>query len=196
MYLENGGGSGYRAKVNKNNQLYVNSVSKAEERQATRDGRSYNINTGSIELTSANESAVLFLKNNEDQNLHITSIIAILGQSTGGSATDDVIVEVLRNPTAGTVVSDATAVDVNSNRNFGSSNTLTADVYKGAETKTLTDGNQHILSLIAPGTRVSFNIDEVLTKGSSIGVTLNPPASNTSMDVMVAILCHLEDPND
>ena len=196
MFVEDGNGSGYRAKVNKNSRLYVNAVSEQEERRATKDGRSYNINTGSIELTSANESGVLYLKNNETQDLHVTTIVVILGQSTGGSATDDTIIEVIRNPTAGTVVSDETAVDVISNRNFGSSETLTADAYKGAEAKTLTDGDQHILSLISEGSRVAFNIDEVLPKGASIGVTINPPASNSSMDVMVAVLCHLEDAND
>lgn len=196
MIIEDGNGSSTQAKVSKKSRLYTFAVTEEKSKNATIDGRSYNINTGSIELTSANESGVLYIKNNEDNDLHIDFVVVILGASTGGASTDDVIVEIIRNPTTGTLISNATSVDVNSNRNFGSNNTLTIDAYKGAEANTVTDGDQHILSLLSPSTRGVFDIDALLPKGASIAVTLNPPASNTSMDVMVAAICHLEDPNE
>ena len=46
----------------------------------------------------------------------------------------------LRNPTAGTIVSGASAVAMNANRNFGSANTATAAIYSGKVGGTLTGG--------------------------------------------------------
>ena len=100
-----------------------------------------------------------------------------------------------KNPTTGTLISGATDADTSSNRNFGSSNTLTADVYKGSGSSTVTDGSVHIESLVSPGNRVAFNIDEVLTKGDSMAITFEPNDSNTSMKAMAAIVCHLKDLN-
>lgn len=196
MIIEDGNGTSTQAKVNKKSRLYTFSVTEEKSRNATSDGRSYNINSGSIELTSANESGVFYIKNNENNDLHIDTVVVICGASTGGASTDDVIVEIIRNPTAGTLISGASAVSVNANRNFGSSSTLTVDAYKGAEANTVTDGDLYILSLLQPASRVPFDIDALLPKGSSLAVTINPPASNTSMDVMVAVVCYLEDPEE
>lgn len=196
MIIEDGNGTSTQAKVNKKSRLYTFAVTEEKSRNATSDGRSYNINSGSIELTSANESGVFYIKNNENNDLHIDTVVVICGASTGGASTDDVIVEIIRNPTAGTLISGASAVSVNANRNFGSSSTLTVDAYKGAEANTVTDGDLYILSLLQPASRVPFDIDALLPKGSSLAVTINPPASNTSMDVMVAVVCYLEDPEE
>lgn len=196
MIIEDGNGSSTQAKVSKNSRLYTFAVTESKGSSAVRDGRGYNINTGSIELTSANESAVLYVKNNENNDIVIDSVIVILGKSTGGSADDDVVCEIIRNPTTGTIISNATDVDVSSNANFGSNNLLVADSYKGAEGNTFTNGSNHILSLLQAGNRWFFNLDVLLPKGASLGVTLNPPASNTSMDVMVAVNCHVDDPDE
>lgn len=195
MNIEDGTGTGRKVRVNLNNEMITRAVSSSEQAEATENAVAYNINTGLITLTSASESALLYLKNNENRDLHVTSIIVILGPTANGVATDTTRLRVYRNPTAGTIVSDATDVDDNSNRNFGSSKTLTADAYKGDEAKTITDGGVHIESLITPGNRVFFSVDEFLTKGDSIGVSLEPNDSNTSMKVMIAIACHLNDPD-
>ena len=60
----------------------------------------------------------------------------------------------------------------------------------------ITNGSVHIESLINPGSRVFFGIDEILTKGDSMAITFEPNDSNTSMKTMAAIICHLSDPND
>lgn len=186
-----GKGTGNKAQVCDKNRLQTFAISESLSIDAAQNGENFNINTGAITLTSASESAVLYLKNNEDKDFVIEDVIVILGASTGG--TGDLTIELIRNPTTGTIISGATDVDVIGNRNFGSSKTLTSDVFKGAEANTLTNG-----TLFADTTRssastvVHFDADViVLPKGTSIGVNVTPQPSNTSMSVKVAIIGYL-----
>lgn len=183
--IEDGTGKGYRAKVDSENRLNVYSVSESILERAAEEGKSFNINTGTINLTSANKSAILYLKNNGDEEIVISSIGFLLGNSTGGSG--DLIPEVIKNPTSGTIVSGATNVDINVNKNFGSSITLEVDAFKGAEASTITDGVVVYNSLLSGSARtyVISTGSIVLPKGSSIGVNLTPQTGNTSMNVQV-----------
>jgi hypothetical protein len=179
------GSNGNIAEVTATGRLKTYGVSESIVENAAENGNSFNINTGTINLTSANKSAVLYLKNNSDREIHIASIGFLLGNSTGG--TGDVLLEVIKNPTAGTIVSGASAVAINENKNAGSSNTLTVDAYKGAEANTITDGSTWYYSLLAGAARpyVIATGTLVIPKGSSIGVNVTPQASNTSMDLQV-----------
>ena len=189
--IRDGTGSGSLAKIDGNNRLYTRTVSNEEEEQANKIGDAYNINTGVINLTDSADTPILYLKNNENRNLHVTAVAVGLGPSTGGSGGIPKIT-IVRNPTSGTIVSGATAVDINSNRNFGSANSLSADVYKGSTGSTMTDGTDHIIIFQTANGRVFAVIDEVISKGSSIGLKVDPQPSNTSMDVYAALICHLE----
>jgi hypothetical protein len=193
--IEDGSGSGMKAKVNGNNELKTSATTISEDFRATKDGDSYNINTGVITLTDAVNTPIMYIKNNEDRDLHITAVAVGLSPSTGGSGGIPMITFV-RNPTAGTIItSTPTAVDINSNRNYASSKTLDVDAYKGATGDTMTDGDDHILVFQTSNGRAFITIDEVVPKGSSFGIKFDPQASNTSQDVYAAVICHLEDPN-
>ena len=188
--IEDGTGSGKWAKVNLNNRLLAQVITESEADHAAEVGDRYNINTGDITLTSANESGVFYIKNNEDDDLIVPSLIFNLGASTGGSG--DWLASVYRNPTAGTVVSDASAVSMNANMNFGSNKTLVVDAYKGGEGKTLTDGTLAIESRVSGG-RVIISLGTLaIPKGFSIGVKFTPPTSNTSAIVNCAASCYLK----
>ena len=179
--LIDGTGTGSRARI-KNNRLYTLSISETIAEAAARAGDSYNVNTGVINLTSANKSAVFYLKNNGATDIAILTIGFLLGNSTGG--TGDLKVDVVLNPTAGTIVSGALAPLIQANKNAGSSKSLTLDVYKGAEASTITDGSPWYDSLLAGAARpyVIATGSIILPKGSSVGVNITPQASNTSMD--------------
>lgn len=191
MIIVDGTGTGNQAKIDTRNRLQVHSVNEPEGLDANRLGSAYNMNTGELTLTSANESAVLYFKNNESKDYIIEAIVVGLGPSTGGASTDIPIIKVIRNPTAGTIVDDASNVSINSNRNFGSSNTVSADVYKGAEAKTLTDGDDHLFFYQPANGRLFAAINEVIPKGKSLGVKITPQASNTSMTCYVALIGYL-----
>lgn len=192
LVVKDGTGTGNTVKVDGNNRAHTYSVTINEANQANEDGNAYNINTGDITLTNATETPVLYIKNNEDKDLHITAFALHAGSTTGGTTTEDVKWTVVRNPTAGTTVSNANDVDINSNRNYGSNNTLLADAYKGATGETMTDGDNHILFKSTNQSRVYAQIDELIPKGSSIGIKCAPQSSNTSMTIYAAAVCHLE----
>jgi hypothetical protein len=155
-------------------------------------GNAYNVNTGLITLTSANKSAVLYLKNNETFPLVLEGAFYNLGTSTGGSG--EALISILRNPTAGTIVSNAAAAEMSGvNRNFGSNQTLDATIYKGAEASTFTDGTKVIESYLPVPRREVVRVgDVILPKGASIGIDITPPASNTSLKVEFALSIYID----
>lgn len=186
------GGTGKTAVVDSSSRLLTRTVQQSQNENATDTGESFNINSSVVILTSDAESGILYLKNNENRNIHLDSVVVILGPSTGGMATDTTRIRMYRNPTTGTLISLAMQAPIIENRNFGSSRELIADVYKGAVGATVTDGAVIIESLVSPGSRVGFGIDLVMTKGDSFAVTYEPNDNNTSMKVMAAYAVHVE----
>jgi hypothetical protein len=200
MIIENGVGDSKKARVDSNNNLHTFSVDRTAIQAATRKGNSYNLNTGLIGLTSATESAVLYFKNDEapvnGESSFVVDSIAI-GIDNEGTTTGMSLITVIRNPTAGTIVDNATAVAMNANRNFGSSNTLSSTTlaYKGAEGNTFTDGTDIAQFLQSPGTRGFYTLDFELTKGSSIGVKIDTDTSSGTTNLYVALIGHRVDGN-
>ena len=185
--ITDGGGKGYSAEVDSENRLRVFSIAEPEVYNASSLGNSYNFNTGVINLTSASKSAVFYIKNNGDSDLIITQLFYLIGNSTAG--TGDVLITVLRNPTTGTIISNAVAMEMDGvNRNFGSSKSLTTDSYKGAEASTFTNGDKIIESIIDQSpTRVTVEVGGlVIPRGTSIGIDITPATSNSSLDVEFA----------
>ena len=188
--IKDGSGKGNTAKVDSSLRMHTLSISKPNSERATAVGDSYNINTGVIGLTSTTASGVLYLKNNETRDLIIEALA--VGVDSAGTTTSMTEVTVIRNPTAGTLISGATAVDMNANRNFGSSNALasTSLAYKGAEGDTFTNGTDIALFLQQPGTRGYYAIDMELEKGSSIGIKMDTDTSGGTTNVYVALILH------
>lgn len=167
-------------------------TSKTLQQEATDEEDSYNINTGIVINAVSTEQAILFLKNNESRNFHITGIVAITGVCTNGTETRFKMYKNVSD-TAGTIITEAIAGDVNSNRNFGSNNSFSATFYKGDGSAVISGGTVHIDSIIAPSlARVFFDIDEVLTPGDNTAVTLEIAANDSNTNCMVAIIGHLE----
>ena len=183
-YIKDGTGTGYRAKVDSDNHLHTRSVSESGGTDAALSGNLFNINTETIELTSANASALLYMKNTDTVPWVVNRVFYNAGPSTGG--TGDFLAEVVANPTTGTLVSGGTALTPH-NLNFGSSNELTGTVLKGAEASTITDGTVRVSTIIpVAGARVLISFDSIiLDVGSSIAVRITPQTSNTSMDIQV-----------
>jgi len=193
--IKDGTGKGNLAKIDLNNRLHTRAVTNDEGQQATKDGKSYNINTGFITLTNTSETPVLYFKNNEESKVHITTIIIGCGSSTGGSGTNPKF-RFSKNPSTGTTISNANDVDVTSNRNFSSSVDLQALAYKGATGETLTGNGDHILGFATANGRAVISIDEILERGNSLGVYITPQTGNSSVEVYVALVLHIEDTND
>jgi len=195
--IEDGTGKGYKVKVDKFNRIHTSAVTEAESDHHASTGDKYNLNTGDITLTTGAESAVFYLKNNEDKDIVVTALIYNIGNSVNACCAavtgQDILVDVYRNPTAGTVVCCATALSMNANMNFGSSKTLTIDTYKGAQGKTLTGGTIAIASRFNGVGRKVITLGAVaIPKGTSIGVKVTPPTGNASMTIQVAAAVFLQ----
>jgi len=193
-FIKDGGGSGRTAKVSSVQRLTVDSVQQSEATHSNKLGQAYNINTGNITLTSAADTPVLYIKNGESKDLIIEALAFGVKTSTGGTTTDLPEVTVIRNPTAGTTISNANAVAINSNRNYGSSNTLANSfAYKGATGETMTDGVDHLFIYLGTSGRSFVTINEVLPTGTTIGIKVKPQASNTSQVLYCAAICYLHE---
>jgi len=189
--IESGSGNGNEAKVGTDLRLYTQTVSESENQHALDLGNAYNINTGVVSIAA--ETGMLYLKNNEDKNLYIEAVAVGIGAGTFNT-TASAMVTVIRNPTTGTLIeSTPTNVDMSVNRNFGTSNTLTADAYKaGASADTITNGDDlAIIAMANAQSRLYAGIGLELQKGNSIGIKVDPNLSSGSANVYVALVCHL-----
>ncbi len=102
-------------------------------------------------------------------------------------------VTVACNATGGDIISDATAVAMNANRNFGSSKTLSVDAYAGKSGGTITGETDTVLFFQGTGGRLFATINIVVPKGSNITVYLDPKLSSGSIKAYCALVCHLKD---
>ena len=193
--LEDGTGTGNRARISAN-RLYVDSISRTELHSHIEEGETWNISTGEVTLTSANESALLYMKNTGQKSLFINLYVVISGASTGGSG--KMPVKIYRNPTAGTIVTTATDVisaNIN-NMNFGSANVPDAIFYSGVEGDTLTGESGILRSQTTADNRLLLGILTSVPIGSSVGISVTPPVANTSMVCEVVLEMFEETHND
>ena len=190
--VQDGTGQGFTAKVDKTNRLLTRSASQNHASEETALGNGYNFNTGSITLTSANKSALVYAQNGETDPLVITGFFYLIGESTSGSG--NMLIQVERNPTGGTITSGTDQAPVN--RNFSSSNTLSNSTFKkGAEVFMLTGGTVCVETLLPNEGQGRHSIlvdDIILGPGDAIGITITPAGSNTSQAVMVAMSIYKE----
>lgn len=192
MYIQDGTGKGNQAKVGDDNRLQVRSVSEPEAIHNAELGNSYNINTGLISITG--NATLIYFKNNSADTFIVNSIA--IGAFEGITHSDDPYITIVRNPTGGDLISDATAVSMNQNRNFGSSSTATADVYKGKVSGTLTGGNDIAILQVVPGSRSFYTLDFLLPKGASIGIKLTANVSSGSANYYCALIGYYKDDQD
>ena len=188
-FIQDGTGTGSRAKVDVKNRLNTFAVSESGATEAALNGDLYNVNTETIELTSAGASSLLYVKNTDTVPWVLTRVFYNAGPSTGGSG--DFLAEVVANPTAGTLISGGSATTPH-NLNFGSSQVLAATALKGVEGSTITDGTVRVSTIIpSSGTRVLISFDSIiLPTGASFAVRVTPQTSNTSMNIQVGANLH------
>jgi len=185
--IQDGTGSSKKAKVGSSNKLSVESVIRSEREEGGILGEAYNVSTDFVRLTSANQSSVLYFKNNEDVDLIVTEFLFAVRDSTGGT-TRHIRVDIIKNPIS---MGSGSGTDLNiSNINFGSSNTVNSDSEIGQEGSTLNNGTTYLL-LVAPLDNLTTEVaSTIIPKGSSIGVNVVPPTSNTALEVNVEMKLH------
>lgn len=190
MIIKDGTGTGYQQRVDDQNRGHVFAVSVGEGQQATFSGDNFNGNTGEITLTSANESGVFYLKNNSTTDVVVDRLAASTMGSTGGSATERMVLRLYRNPTGGTLITNAAAAPISSNKNFGSNEIFDGLIYKGVEGDTVTGGDLAYIIYVSNNNSAIVSVDLVLPKGTSLAVTFQPATGNTSQRTYFATSAH------
>ena len=187
-FILDGGGRGFLAQVNTSGELATRAVVETEELNANEKGKAYNINTKNITLTDDADTPVIYFKNTGEDEFFIVAVAIGLTTSTGGTSTEPVEITFIRQPKTGTIIDNAIPVAINSNRNYGSSNSLSSLAYKGATGDTMTDGDDHIFVYGKTDSRSLITINEILPKGTSFGLKIKPQSGNTSMTCYAAII--------
>jgi hypothetical protein len=189
--VESGTGTPHRAEVDSDNRLHVDSVMTTSEIAHTKLGHAYNINTGDITVTNATKLTLLYLKNTGTKDIVITSVIYLTGNSTNGTAATDFLYTAILNPTAGDIITNTNDVGMETNRKAGSSNTLTANVYKGAVGETAVTGGTDLFGTRLSGSgRIAIPISVVIPQSQSLAIDFTAKTSNTNVIVQVAFACY------
>jgi hypothetical protein len=189
MIIDDGKGKGSKARVDGNNRFHTQAVVETESQHALEVGDSYNLSTGLISITG--DSTLIYIKNNDAKEFIVEAVA--LGAFEGITHSDDPYITIIKNPTGGDLITDATAVDINENRNFGSSLTLDGNIYKGKVAGTITGGSDIAILQVTPGGRSFYTIGFVLPKGASMAIKLTANVSSGSANYYAAIIGHLKD---
>lgn len=198
VLIEDGAGRGYKAKIGPNLHLNVSAVTiDPLTHQAIEPESAYNIQFGPVTLTAAGLHGFLHLTNNENSGLIMVVDKAILSWGPLTGATPPITLRVLKNPTAGTLVTGG-AVAAAVNRNFGSIKPASiATRVWSANNQTITDGTLLSTALFpAPLPPSNFDIGWALPQGSSIGVTLELPAGSNNLVAALTLAVYYVDPEN
>ena len=178
------------AKVNKRNQLNVAATSEPQAVVEALRGAAFLATTGVINLTSANYSHMIYIKNTESVQWVIEVISGTFGTTDG---TGDVLMQFTINPTGGTLVTAGTAFTP-ANLNFGGGVALAGVFTVGEEGSTISGGFSAAPALIPEGValREFPGRPLILAPGSSLAMGVKPPTGNTSMNIQLQIPIHRE----
>ena len=172
--IQDGTGSNIRAKVNDTHQLLTRTESLTEYEQGVADGRAFNINDNNKTVSAVTgQQAILYVANNSLVDLNLKNLFGSFWDRVAGSS-DTNIIRLLQNPTGGTLISDASSLEL-PNRNFGSTNTFSDITAYGATAggKTLTGQNATPTAFITHASgRLFVGIDLVLPAGQSMGISV------------------------
>jgi len=182
--IQDGTGTKTKLRITGANRALVQAVTITEEDDAIIRGEGYQIASGTVSFTGATTTGVLYIKNNDDRDFVLDRCVLILGSAVGASSDQDWTFTVLRNPSAGTTITNQLNAGV-SNSNHGSNNTPNAISYRGVEGDTITDGGGAAQPIKQSIDRIILPLGRRLPKGTSIGFRITPPTGVTSTKALV-----------
>jgi hypothetical protein len=187
--IEDGAGTGNRAKVTANNRLETFSITETRAADISlRSGETFILTSDFISLTTTGSfNGLMYVKNTSQDNLFIDKIrICGTGSSMGNLQT-----KMIKNPTTGTLISDANA-GISVPANLGSNVTFTGLNYAAsADAKTVTDGTQFSqFTIHLPGHTIQeYDGGLIVPGGSSFAISGKP---SYSTDICVEVQCWFE----
>jgi len=182
--IRDGTGSTSTAKVTSNNQLSVASDAMPRSGRACFDGFLHGFTTGPIALTTTGSyNGLLYLLNLSSLSIYVWQLSLM--------ATISARWQLIKNPTAGTLISAGTAISA-TNMNFANTFTLDATLKKGANGSTITDGTSFYYGGKPAYDNASLLGDTPILIGQSdaLAISCRPSAS---CDAFVSMLVSQED---
>ena len=179
------GATNFTAKVDEQRRLWTRSTTISHALNASICGDQYIVPPPIINLTSDSESALLYIRNIETENISwaLVQILLTLGTSTGGSG--EYKINFYANDNLGTIVTagaDLTPIPLN----LGSTKPLSATAKTGAEGLSFSGAPFTERLITEFPAMIQIPLDAVvMPPGTSGGVAIVPPIGNTSMDVDV-----------
>lgn len=180
------------AAVNKDRELAVRAISEDIALHRVDEGFGFSVYTGRINLTTDTFRPVLYIKNNDTDDLVFTTVLTGASPSTGG-ANDAVLLEQVGN----ILVTDdlvANGTDLIAfNRNVGAPRQFAGDIKLKADA--IPSGNE----IKANGVLSTFTdpapipLTTIIPKGSAVAIGVTPPAGNTSQDLTIQLSFHLKE---
>lgn len=166
MQVEDGTGSGYRAKVDENNRQSVFAYTRCDcADNSIRLGKAFEFATGAfLAPTTTAEHAVLYLKNTS-----ATEALIVHTLRTCGSVAQQW--RAYKNDSGGTIISDANA-GVEENLNFRSTNVALADVFAASAAGKTRSGGSWLTQWINDAGHSNLDFEGALVLGSNDSLTL------------------------
>lgn len=171
--ITDGEGEGWKAGVNKSSRLKTTAVTIPEfVYNSATNKQAFIVISDFVNITTVDtEHAFLYMKNDTLENIHIHSI------RTCGL--DAQLWKIYRNPTAGTIITDANPA-VKQNINFGVVSVPNVITYVGGNGSTITDGEFFENWINAKGhSEEYFGGSVILEQQSSMVLTVQCPAPTT-----------------
>jgi hypothetical protein len=189
--LIDGTGRGFKARVNEKFRLETQTVIRSAEEDAALQGDAYLCGSGPVALTSGNESAVYFFKNNEDKDVIIRNFVFNTTAVSGGNGSADAVflLRLYSNPDSISLSTDIPP----SNNNFGSSQTLSAVSQFGAEGSGVIGGTPAGATFAPQKEFTTLPLSWVVPKGSSFAITVQPDTSNNNTQVNIFLDAYLRE---
>ena len=179
--IEDGTGSGNKAKVNEQNRVETFSIIESRISDiSNRDGKSYILTSDFVALTTTGSfNGMLYLKNTStDKDLYIDRV-RVCGTGTSMNAMQ---CRFVKNPTTGTLISDANA-GISVASNLGSNEEFEGVNYAASgDGKTVTDGTQFSqFTIHLPGHTIQeYNGAIIIPNGSAMAIEVKPGAATTA----------------
>lgn len=182
---------GIGAKVNTDRRQVTESVSTGSGVVSLLNGKSFALPSGLFTIVNTNEHALLYFAHSEDgEQLLGRRMILWSGKSTGGAEQS---VE-LKFYVQSTGISGGSSFTPLS-QSVGSPKQLSGDFQRGAPGATLTGGTVVTTHIVPIGAQpYILDFDALYGKDVSLGVTIVPPAGNTSLKISYIINTELINP--
>lgn len=181
------------ARVTTQGKLETYSITTDEKIYATEQGEAFIVSSPIFELTNDAETALLYIKNNGEENSILIDEITFITTASNVGADVDYTISLLKNPTAGTLLASSNTLDV-INLNAGSGKELLIETKSGGTGSTVADPILPVFKRLVThsGETRQFTTPISIPRGSSVAILINPPIGNTSMKIQINTDIHIK----